>query len=162
MTQNSKRPLYNHDGLHPLNLKLSTTERRHRLTHINTLRLVERMLIGWHKRESVMKRFALTVLFCLLTISVNASEFEDIKALAEQGNADAQCNLGLRYYNGKGVPQYFAEAYVWESLAAASGHEEAIIHRDNIAAQLSPAVLDAAQKRAAMLSEEIQQRKAEN
>ena len=63
------------------------------------------------------------------------------------------------YLNGTGVPQNFAESYVWNSLAAASGFEEAKKYRDLDAKELSPADLDAAQKRAAKLLEEIQQRK---
>ena len=34
------------------------------------------------------------------------------------GNAGAQLNLGLMYYNGQGVPQDYAESYKWYRLAA--------------------------------------------
>jgi TPR repeat protein len=63
------------------------------------------------------------------------------------------------YDFGQGVPQDYAEAYVWYSLAVASGEAAIDFLRDKAAEQLEPAELDAAQKRAAKLFEEIQQRK---
>ena len=57
------------------------------------------------------------------------------------------------------MPQDYAESYVWSSLAAASGDESANNNRDISASKLSPADLGAAQKRAAKLFEEIQQKK---
>jgi TPR repeat protein len=38
------------------------------------------------------------------------------RILAEQGNADAQSNLGFMYSNGHGVPQDYAQAMKWLSL----------------------------------------------
>ena len=32
---------------------------------------------------------------------------------AEQGDVDAQYNLGLMYYNGEGVPKDLVQAYAW-------------------------------------------------
>ena len=40
---------------------------------------------------------------------------------AEQGNANAQYNLGLMYDNGEGVPQDYKEAVKWYRLAAEQG-----------------------------------------
>ena len=37
---------------------------------------------------------------------------------AEQGDADAQYNLGVMYYDGRGVTQDYAEAVKWYRLAA--------------------------------------------
>ena len=42
--------------------------------------------------------------------------------LAEQGNADAQFNLGLMYYNGRGVKQDDFEAVKWYRKAAEQGN----------------------------------------
>mgnify|MGYP001822851531 CR=1 FL=1 len=75
---------------------------------------------------------------------------------AEQGHDKAQYDLALMYGKGEGVPQNYVEAYAWSNLAAASGYANGIKARDIIANALSPADLDAAQKRAAKLSEEIQ------
>ena len=42
--------------------------------------------------------------------------------LAEQGNADAQYNLGYIYSHGKGVEQDYKTAVKWYALAANQGH----------------------------------------
>ena len=42
---------------------------------------------------------------------------------AEQGIADAQCNLGLAYANGEGVTKDFVEAHAWLNIARAGGDE---------------------------------------
>ena len=44
---------------------------------------------------------------------------------AEAGDAVAQYNLGIMYYNGKGVPQDYAEAFKWYRLAADQGDADA-------------------------------------
>jgi TPR repeat protein len=50
---------------------------------------------------------------------------ENWAPLAEQGNADAQNNLGLMYSNGRGVPQDYGEAVKWYRLAAEQGDARA-------------------------------------
>ena len=45
--------------------------------------------------------------------------------LAEQGEADAQYNLGDCYYNGNGVEQSYSKAAKWYRLAAEQGHAKA-------------------------------------
>ena len=47
------------------------------------------------------------------------------RPLAEQGDADAQYLLGLRYDLGQGVPQDLAEAAMWYRRAAAQGNARA-------------------------------------
>jgi TPR repeat protein len=47
------------------------------------------------------------------------------RALAEQGYAQAQYNLGFMYEDGKGVPQNYAEAVKWYRLAAGQGYAQA-------------------------------------
>jgi TPR repeat protein len=44
---------------------------------------------------------------------------------AEQGDVKAQANLGLCYYNGKGVGQNYKEAARWCLKAAEMGHAKA-------------------------------------
>ena len=51
-------------------------------------------------------------------------ETPDIEALrraADQGDADAQYNLGVMYSNGEGVPQDFTQAMAWYRQAADQG-----------------------------------------
>ena len=38
---------------------------------------------------------------------------DELRALAEQGDAPAQNNLGFMYDNGEGVPQDDVEAHMW-------------------------------------------------
>jgi TPR repeat protein len=45
-------------------------------------------------------------------------DFEQTKKAAEQGDAEAQNNLGLMYYEGEGVSQDYMEAAKWYRLAA--------------------------------------------
>ena len=72
---------------------------------------------------------------------------------AEQGNAQAQFNLGLMYGNGQGVPQDYVQAHKWFNLAAsqypASEKERrdiAVKNRAFVAAKMTPAQIAEAQK----------------
>ena len=47
------------------------------------------------------------------------------RASAEQGNSQAQYNLGASYYNGDGVPQDYEQALWWFRKAAEQGHADA-------------------------------------
>jgi TPR repeat protein len=47
------------------------------------------------------------------------------RALAEQGHARAQFNLGVLYAEGKGVPQDYPAALKWYRKAAKQGHVQA-------------------------------------
>ncbi len=51
--------------------------------------------------------------------------FNEIKPLAEQGNARAQYNLALMYANGKGVLKDDKEAIKWFTKAAEQGDADA-------------------------------------
>jgi len=44
---------------------------------------------------------------------------------AEQGDARAQLNLGLKYYRGEGVPQNYKQALLWQTKAAEQGIADA-------------------------------------
>jgi hypothetical protein len=52
-------------------------------------------------------------------------EVTDLRKAAEQGNAVAQNNLGVSYYNGEGIPQNYQEAVKWFRLSAAQGIADA-------------------------------------
>ena len=54
-----------------------------------------------------------------------ATALREWKPLAEQGNADAQFNLGLMYRKGEGVLQDYKTAMKWYKLAAEQGHASA-------------------------------------
>ena len=68
------------------------------------------------------------------------------RPLAEQGDANAQYNLGVFYDNGLGVPQDKVRAYMWFNLSAAQGREGAAAFRDLIARRMTPAQTAEAQR----------------
>ena len=49
----------------------------------------------------------------------------ELKSKAEQGDAKAQCSLGLIYCNGEGVAKDFSEALKWLRKAADQGDAKA-------------------------------------
>ena len=87
------------------------------------------------------------------------------KKAADQGDADAQYDLGVAYYNGEGVPQDYAEAYFWENLAVAlnadAKRDFLAKSRDDAGARLSPSQLSATQKRCRQWLEAFEKRKAQ-
>lgn len=54
-----------------------------------------------------------------------ATAIEEWQALANQGDADAQNNLGVLHQTGNGVPQDFVEAIKWYRLAAEQNNADA-------------------------------------
>ena len=64
---------------------------------------------------------------------------------AEQGNADAQWGLGEKYENGEGVPQDYAQAFVWYRKAA-DQNDLYVKDRDALAAKMTPAQIAEAQR----------------
>ncbi|MGA2177470.1 MAG: trypsin-like peptidase domain-containing protein [Verrucomicrobiota bacterium] len=59
--------------------------------------------------------------------SSNSIAFQETKARAEKGDAEAQSSLGLAYYLGIGVGTNFAEAVKWWLKAAEQGEADAQI-----------------------------------
>ena len=57
-----------------------------------------------------------------------ATALHEWQALAEQGHADAQYNLGLLYAKGQGVSKDDAQAQQWYEKAAAQGHADAQVN----------------------------------
>ena len=54
-----------------------------------------------------------------------ATAYKEWKPLAEQGNVDAQYNLGVLYSSGQGVAQDFSESVRWYQMAAKQGDASA-------------------------------------
>src|SRR5574344_1266631 len=87
--------------------------------------------------------FATTLSFgANLQDGVNAIEKGDYKTaftifedLASKGDAGAQYNLGVMYYNGKGVRQDYKKAFEWYEKTATQGYVSAqynlgVMYRD--------------------------------
>lgn len=56
------------------------------------------------------------------SLGVPASDLDGIRGLAERGDPAAQFALGAHYVTGEGVPQDYAQAVHWFSLAAEHNH----------------------------------------
>jgi len=84
-----------------------------------------------------MKKLLLTIIFAIFSTNVSAQDYnkgleaakagdyataiKEWKPLAEQGDAQAQSNLGAMYDKGEGVLQDYAEAVKWYRLSAEQG-----------------------------------------
>ena len=68
---------------------------------------------------------------------------------AEQGDADAQTNLGVMYENGNGVIQSNVIAHMLFNLASAQGHENGRKNRDVISERMTLNDISRAQEMAA-------------
>jgi TPR repeat protein len=55
----------------------------------------------------------------------NTQSVEKTRLAADQGDAEAQNNLGVRYADGRGVPQDDVQAVKWFRLAADQGNAKA-------------------------------------
>ena len=69
-----------------------------------------------------------------------------LRRAAEQGDADAQNNLGEMYLEGTGVPEDDVLAHMWWSLSASMGNDGAAERRDGVAGKMTPAQLQEAQQ----------------
>ena len=73
-----------------------------------------------------MKKFiALIFITFLSVISSFAANIDELKKAAEQGDAQAQYNLGVCYANGNGVEKNLSEAVKWWRKAAEQGFAQA-------------------------------------
>ena len=115
-----------------------------------------------------MKRiFLITALLCSLSWSASADDlsrmnfilggadfqngnyaqaFQKFRSAAKQGHPRSQFMLGYLYDTGRGTPQDYVEAYIWYSLAAVGGDNDAIQERENIAQRLTSGQLRDAQR----------------
>ncbi len=77
-----------------------------------------------------------------------AEEIDDaavlLRAAAEQGNAEAQYNLGVMYLEGQGVKQDTVEAYAWIRTAAAQGRRGTLEIRQTLLREMTPSQEDRA------------------
>ena len=97
----------------------------------------------------VLSLAALTVASC--TQPRVRGEVAELQVLAEQGNADAQYNLGARYAYGSGVPQDDVQAHIWYNLAASRLQtdllrESSARSRDEVAKRMTPEQIAEAQR----------------
>lgn len=75
---------------------------------------------------------------------------------AGRGVADSQYNLGVLCARGLGIEKSLTESYKWFALAGAQGDKESVRKRDEVAGQLKPSELAAAQQAAKAFVAEAQ------
>ena len=80
-----------------------------------------------------------------------AAAFVEWRASAAEGDNRAQFRLGQLYEQGLGVPQNFAQAHAWYSLAAARGNSHANHFRDTLSKRMTPEERSKAEAAAARL-----------
>lgn len=81
---------------------------------------------------------------------------DQVQEAAEQGNTDAQMELGSYYELGYGRPRDHVKALAWYWVAASKGHYLAAKRAVMLESRLTAAEVEAARK----LSEQLAQKKA--
>ena len=100
--------------------------------------------------------FSLTLLATILVLTScdardtgRAADIAETRRQAEQGDADAQFNLGYMYAKGEGVPESKVDAYFWWNLAAAQGIAGAKNNKEIIEKTMTREQIAEAQRRSA-------------
>ena len=88
-----------------------------------------------NKVQSLRKMFSKPIL-----------DINDCRVKAEQGNVEAQFNLGQIYYKGQGVLQDYVMAYMYFNIAAINDTKGAVKNRDAVAKKMTPSQLEKAQQ----------------
>jgi TPR repeat protein len=99
-------------------------------------------------RPHGMKNLLLVLLFIALpTFAADPATagLEALRLAAEQGNADAQYELGILYEFGYHFSDHNSAAYGWYSRSAEQGNALAAKRRDILKSQLSPAEIERSQ-----------------
>lgn len=74
--------------------------------------------------------------------------FKDAQTLSVEGNPDAQLYLGKMYADGRGTLQVTTSAHMWFNIASMNGSDEAFEERKTIQSQMTPELINEAQKMA--------------
>ena len=75
-------------------------------------------------KKTLLFALALAVI-SVVGVDAQVPDLEEVRVLAEQGDAIAQYNLGLMSASGRGVPEDDVEAVRWYRLAADQGYATA-------------------------------------
>lgn len=71
---------------------------------------------------SLIRKTTLFLVATIFSLSSFALDFNQTQRLANQGNASAQYNLGLKYFKGEGVRQDYNKAFDLYQKAANQGY----------------------------------------
>jgi uncharacterized protein len=94
-------------------------------THVAYARMIAALIFGFHISTAVVFADPLEDGRAAYNRGDYATALRLFRSLAEQGNADAQNDLGWAYEQGIGVQQDFKEAIRWYRLAAEQGYAPA-------------------------------------
>jgi putative methionine-R-sulfoxide reductase with GAF domain len=83
---------------------------------------IERKLLSRAEAAKSQPSAAVVSSPTILKGSSHPTTLEDIRKLAEQGDPDAQWNMGVRYHTAEDVPQDDEQAVQWFQRAAQQGH----------------------------------------
>jgi TPR repeat protein len=100
-------------------------------------------------RLKILVPALLLIALPLFAADPQTAGLETLRQAAEQGNADAQYELGILYEFGYNFADHKAAAYAWYVRAAEQGNAAAAKRRDTLKGQLSAAEVDRAQTLAA-------------
>lgn len=106
------------------------------------------------------KATALLILSLMVPTLVGAQDLaslEQQRKAAEQGNTEAQVDMGILYEFGFNMPKNDVNALAWYMRAAEQGNALAITRRDQLKSRMKPEEIEAAQK----LSQELTVKKPE-
>ena len=97
-----------------------------------------------------MKR-AIVFLILSMVVPVMAgaqdlASLEQMRQSAEQGNADAQLEMGILYEFGYHMPKNNVTALAWYQRSAAQGNALAVKRSDQLKSHMTPDEIDAADK----------------
>jgi TPR repeat protein len=97
-----------------------------------------------------MKKAVAFLIFCLMApVTAEAQDLaslEQLRQSAEQGNTDAQLEMGILYEFGYNMPKNDVNALAWYMHAADQGNDLAVKRRDLLKSRMTADELDAAQK----------------
>jgi len=111
--------------------------------------------------EDLMKR-AIVFLILSMVVPVMAgaqdlASLEQMRQSAEQGNADAQLEMGILYEFGYHMPKNSVTALAWYLRSAEQGNALAVKRSDQLKLHMTPDEIDAANK----LSKELMTKQPE-
>jgi TPR repeat protein len=80
------------------------------------------------------------------TLQNYRAALEQFTKVAQQGHLEAEYRLGILYRDGLAAAPDKESAYLWLNIAAAGGHEEALMYRDKLAAVMTTEEITRAQE----------------
>ena len=80
---------------------------------------------------------------------------EWFKKATDQGNANAQTNLGGMYFEGQGVSKNLIYAYSWFYLALSNGYSHALKVKNRLEGMMSPDQIVKAKKLSSQMAQKI-------